>query len=289
MGHYRLAGRMMNKYTTILSIAAILFLASMPAHAKSAGKAERDAFALGYCMEYSRLKALEFTTSVRELSRVTDDGLGGAMVASLVKRGEELRRLESDALGRSAQLLHSLNGSQRVEDWMRQNAAALAQPFKITPKRTDTEDQVNTAHLTAIIDDTGRVQKELQAQLSTIDVSVQVSDGPAPVWSEAVGSYVARIDVWTADEANIKSLQQNAQVLVAGEPPNAPQDADQVLRSIQPDTPQLPALQPGAGNLAALLPTRAEHTTSDALHKAPGALLDIFDANDVVKALAAPH
>jgi hypothetical protein len=249
----------------------------------------RDAFALGYCLEYMRLHAGGFVASVTELKRVNDDNLAGDMVSSLITSGEALRRLEGDTLGRSATLIQKLGASQKAHDWAELNAAQLAHPIAIPPKRTDTPSKELTDHLAAIIDDTSRIQKELLDQIPTLTTSIQVSDGNEAVWSTDLGSYTAELSLWNGDTTFLKGLQASAKRLADGEPADVPADVDKALRSIVPSSPTLPTLQKGSGNLSALLPSHINEGTVAALRAAPGDLLDRYEAKDLSAALEDEH
>jgi hypothetical protein len=246
---------------------------------------ERDAFTLGYCLGYSRIKAYNFLDSVKSLQDATSDASGGAMVSNLIDQGEATRRLEAETFRRAAALIHALNGPAKSEQWAKDNAAALIHPFAIPPKRGDTPASRLTDHLTAIIDDTSTVQKGLVDMLANLEPALQATDGVSASWSVDAGSFTAKVSFWDGSPDSESSLESDARQLVEAEPAGTPAAVDKALRAIIPPPPSQVTIGTGTGNLANLLPSHANQVAAMGLQAEPGALLNAYGASDTAEAL----
>jgi hypothetical protein len=263
----------------------------------AASQIDSDSFALGFSLEFTHQRALGFVASVHQLSKVSDNDLAADVVRDLINRGEANRRLEADALGRSAQMIHRLNGSAKVQQWAEQNAAALIKPFEIKSTRTSTEESLLTDHLTAIIDDTSRVQKELLDNLSPLIMSVKIANGESAIWTCHLGSFAADAYMSAGTAADTKLLQAAAKELVSTEPaatalsPQSPAvpEADKIIQPILPTPADVPALNSGSGNLSSLLPSKELQAAATAIRAAPAQLFQLYDAVETVKALDTTH
>jgi hypothetical protein len=270
----------------ILPLLAASSHAALSTPAKSAASIataddKRNAFALGYVLENSHQSAFEFIDAVKKLRDVNDDAQAGSMVDSLTVRGEAVRRQEYDSFRRATDLLKKLHAATASISWAEHTATGLAHPIEKGPRGVESEELV-TEHLSAIIDETGRVQKEMLGALVHVLPGVRSRYGASAVWAFDAGTFDAKVKHWSGDVADIPLLRKEAAHLVSKEPAGTPADVDGALRAILPGD-SLPTLQKGRGNLSALLPESSIHEAAVALRAVPDILSANYNAVDLVK------
>lgn len=261
--------------------------------------AQKNAFALGYCLQYSTLHATDFIASVRQLGLVDNDKAAGAMVQDLIQRGEAVRALQSAAFEKAASLIQTLQGPVKLREWTQKNSQNLKRPVSISRssqkvnntswrpmKPSDMEEEEVTAHLMSIIDETGRVQKELAQMLAKGIKATEFADGADAVFSINLGVYTARLGAWGGSSAQARVLQSDARRMADAQPAGTPPDVDRLLRTAASDKQGVPTPKQGAGNLSSLLPDRlAPHITAN-LRATPVALLNLYQAAEIDKELS---
>ena len=246
-----------------------------------------NAFALGYVLEYSHLQAFRFIDDVKLLRDINDDGKAGAMVQDLNVRGEQLRKLEADTLRRAANCLDKLHGPQTSIDWATKTADSLGKPADKAPQGI-ISDELAVEKLTAIIDETGRVQKELLDNVAEIDPVLGARSLEA-LWAFNAGTYDAKLHLWNGDPADMPQLRKEANHLVANEPPSVPVGIGSALKVVAGTETGLPSLQKGTGNLSTLLPSHGDAGAGPTVNFLANALTANYDASALVRELDGEH
>jgi len=257
--------------------------ADTPAPTRTASVDEVNAFALGYALEYSRLQAYQFIDEVKILRDIDDDVKAGAMVQDLAAKGEVLRSLEADTYRRGSELSQSLQGPRNASKWMDKTAAALRKPADKAP-RGIVSDELAVEHLSAIIDETGRVQKEMLENVVLLEPALEARS-PEARWAFDAGTYDAKIHQWNGFAADLPMLNKEATHLTKTAPASIPVAITAGLRLVAGDG-SLPSLQKGKGNLATLLPGGNENIAMN-LHSLFNTLNDQYNAYDLIAALDA--
>jgi len=250
---------------------------------RTASVDEVNAFALGYALEFSHMQAYQFIDEVKTLRDVDDDVKAGAMVHDLAAKGEVLRSLEADTFRRGSELTQSLQGPHGSVKWMDKTSAALRKPADKAP-RGIVSDELAVEHLSAIIDETGRVQKEMLDNVAAIEPALEARS-PEARWAFDAGTYDAKIHLWNGFVADLPMLNKEATHLTRTAPASTPVAVTAGLRLVAGDG-SLPSLQKGKGNLATLLPSGNENIALN-LHGLFNTLNDEYNAFDLVAALDA--
>ena len=256
-------------------------VSSTPTRAASVD--EVNAFALGYALEYSHLQAFAFVDEVKSLRNVDDDTKAGAMVQDLAAKGEVLRSLESDTYRRGAELTQTLQGPRNASRWLEKTAAALRKPADKAP-RGIVSDELAVEHVSAILDETGRVQKEMLENVVLLEPALEARS-PEARWAFDAGTYDAKIHLWNGFSADLPMLNKEATHLTKTAPVSTPVAITAGLRLVAGDG-TLPSLEKGKGNLASLLPGGDENIAKN-LHGLFNTLNDQYNAYDLVAALDA--
>ena len=240
-----------------------------------------DAFALGYGLEYSHLRAFAFLDDVKQLRDVSDETAGDKMVASLTVQGEGIRKLEADAFGRASVILTRLDVSGKASRWADKSVAGLGRSVDPAPKGIISNELVQE-HLANIIDETGRMQNEMLEMLAYAVPELRKKQGDAVLWAFNAGNYDAKVALWNGDIADIPMLRRDARHIIDKEPADTPADLDKALRDVLPPN-DMPSLQKDSGNLSSLLPGGSVGPAGIALHNLPGVLTTRYAAVDLAK------
>ena len=239
-----------------------------------------NAFAAGYVLEYSHLKAFEFVDAVKQLRDVDDDAKAGKMVQDLNVQGEAVRKLEADTYTQASALLKALNAPAKTIDWLDKTAGGLREPADKKAPTGVISDELAVEKLTAIVDETGRVQGKLIDNLALLGPALR-SRSVDTLWAFDAGTYDAKVTLWSGSAADIPMLRKEATHLVARETLSTPVDVQSALQAVIPSG--VPDLTKSHGNLSSIMPNGNLDQAALALHALP----DVLNARYGATALAA--